>query len=55
LNKIRELLAVREPYYREADVLIHTGLRSTREITQQVVLQFKLVHEKHTDREIQSL
>ena len=40
--KIRELLAVREPFYRQADVLINTDLRSAREVTQQVIHQFKL-------------
>ncbi|HXR46897.1 MAG TPA: shikimate kinase [Candidatus Limnocylindrales bacterium] len=39
--KIRELLAVREPFYRQADVLINTDLRSAREAAQQVVHQFK--------------
>jgi shikimate kinase len=41
-EKIRELLAVREPFYKQADVLINTDLRSVREAAQQVVLQFKL-------------
>ena len=41
-KKIRELLAVREPFYKQADVLINTDLRSVREAAQQVVLQFKL-------------
>ena len=39
--KIRELLAAREPFYRQADVLINTDLRSAREAAQQVVHQFK--------------
>ena len=41
-KKIRELLAVREPFYKEADVLINTDLRSVREAAQQIALQFKL-------------
>jgi shikimate kinase len=41
-KKIRELLAVRETFYRQADVLINTDLRSVREAAQQVALQFKL-------------
>ena len=41
-KKIRELLAVREPFYKQADVLINTDLRSVREATQQIVLQYKL-------------
>jgi shikimate kinase len=40
--KIGELLERREPFYRQADVLINTDLRSAREVAQQVVLQFKL-------------
>jgi shikimate kinase len=41
-KKIRDLLAVREPFYRQADVLVNTGLRSPREVAQQIALQFKL-------------
>jgi len=41
-QKIRELLAAREPFYRQADVLLNTELRSVREVTQQVVHQFRL-------------
>jgi shikimate kinase len=40
--KIRELLAAREPFYKQADVLLNTELRSLREVTQQVVHQFRL-------------
>ncbi len=40
--KIRELLAAREPFYKQADVLLNTDLRSLREVTQQVVHQFRL-------------
>jgi shikimate kinase len=40
-KKIRELLAVREPFYRQADVLINTDSRSAREVSQQITLQFK--------------
>lgn len=40
--RIRELLAAREPFYRQADVLINTDLRSVREVAQQIVHQFKL-------------
>jgi len=42
LEKIRELLAIREPYYREADVLVNTELRNVREVAIQVVHQFHL-------------
>ena len=40
--KIRELLAAREPFYKMADVLLNTDLRSVREVAQQVVHQFRL-------------
>jgi shikimate kinase len=39
---IRQLLAEREPFYRQADVLISTDGRSLREITQHVLLEFHL-------------
>ena len=42
LAKIRELLAAREPYYRQADVLVNTGMRSVREVAQHVVHQFHM-------------
>jgi shikimate kinase len=42
LAKIRELLAVREPFYKQADVLLNTELRSVREVVQQVLHQFNL-------------
>lgn len=41
-KKIRELLAAREPFYRQAEVLVNTDTRSVREVAQQVVHQFKL-------------
>ncbi|MGA2241181.1 MAG: shikimate kinase [Verrucomicrobiota bacterium] len=41
-KKIRELLAAREPFYRQADVLLNTERRSVREVAQQVVHQFRL-------------
>ena len=41
-KKIRELLEVRTPFYRQADVLINTDQRSAREVAQQIVLQFRL-------------
>ena len=41
-KKIRELLALREPFYKQADVLINTDQRFAREVAQQIVLQFKL-------------
>ena len=42
LAKIRELLAVRAPYYRQADVLVNTEMRSVREVAQQVMHQFHM-------------
>lgn len=42
LAKIRQLLAEREPYYRRADVLVNTELRSLREVAAQVVHQFRM-------------
>ena len=45
-KKIRELLAAREPFYKQADVLINTDLRSAREVAQQIELQFKLAMRK---------
>ena len=47
LAKIRELLAVREPYYRQADVLINTGFRSVREVAVQVIHQFRMAQGGH--------
>ena len=41
-KKIQDLLKVREPFYKQADVLVNTDLRSPREVAQQVALQFKL-------------
>lgn len=40
--KIRRLLAEREPFYRQADVLVNTELRSVKEVAAQVAHQFHL-------------
>jgi shikimate kinase len=40
LNRIRALLEERTPFYRQADVLVNTGMRSIKEVTQQVLIQF---------------
>jgi len=40
LKKIRALLAAREPFYRQADVLLNTEMRSVREVAQQVIKHF---------------
>jgi shikimate kinase len=42
LAKIRSLLAAREPFYRQADVLLNTEMRSVREVAQQVIHQFQM-------------
>ncbi|HEV2210130.1 MAG TPA: shikimate kinase [Verrucomicrobiae bacterium] len=47
LEKIRLLLAVREPYYRQADVLVNTERRSVREVALQVVHQFHMAQAAH--------
>lgn len=44
---IRTLLAVREPFYRQADVLVNTELRSVREVAQQVIHQFRYAAAGH--------
>jgi shikimate kinase len=40
--RIRELLVKREPFYKRADVLINTEMRSIKEVTQQVLHQFHI-------------
>ena len=40
--RIRDLLEERAPAYRQADVLIHTGFRSVKEVVQQVLHQFRM-------------
>ncbi len=47
LAKIKSLLAAREPYYRQADVLVNTEMRSLREVAAQVVHQFHLAQAAH--------
>ena len=42
LAKIRSLLAARESFYKQADVLLNSEFRSIREVAQQVILQFRL-------------
>jgi shikimate kinase len=41
-KKIRDLLAAREQFYKQADVLVNTDIRSAREVAQHVVHQFRL-------------
>jgi len=38
--EIERLLALREPHYRQADVLVNSGLRSLREVASQVAHHF---------------
>ena len=40
LSKIRVLLDQRTPFYKQADVLVHTERRSLREVTEHVLHQF---------------
>ena len=40
--RIRQLLSERAPYYRQADVLIHSELRSVSQVGQQIIQHFKL-------------
>jgi len=42
LGRIRQLLAEREKFYRQADVLLNTEFRSLREVAQQVINQFRM-------------
>jgi shikimate kinase len=47
LAKIRELLAAREAFYRQADVLVNTEMRSAREVATQVIHQFHMAQSAH--------
>lgn len=51
LGKIRDLLEQRTPFYRQADVLVNTGMRSAREVVQQVLHQFHSARLRPTDGE----
>jgi len=42
LRNIRTLLAAREPFYRQADVLVNTEQRSLKEVAHQIVTQFRM-------------
>lgn len=46
LAKIRNLLATREPFYKKADVLVNTELRSAKEVAQQVIHHFQMAVDK---------
>jgi shikimate kinase len=47
LARIRQLLAEREPYYRRADVMVNTEMRSLREVAAQVIHQFRMAQGGH--------
>jgi shikimate kinase len=47
LAKIRQLLAAREAYYRQADVLVNTEMRSVRDVAIQVIHQFHTAQATH--------
>ncbi len=49
-EKIHQLLAAREPFYRQADVLVNTEQRSMKEIAQHVLHQFHLARPHSADR-----
>jgi shikimate kinase len=46
LDKIRSLLELRAPVYKQADVLVNTGLRSIREVTAQVLHHFHIMRQR---------
>ncbi|HMJ90621.1 MAG TPA: shikimate kinase, partial [Candidatus Acidoferrum sp.] len=45
LEKIRALLAQRAPFYKQADVLLNTELRSTRDVALQVLHHFRMARQ----------
>lgn len=47
LAKLRALLEAREPFYRQADVLVNTEMRSLREVAHQVIHQYRLATSTH--------
>jgi shikimate kinase len=47
LAKIKQLLEQREPFYRQADVLLNTEMRAVKDVAQQVVHQYHLAHAEH--------
>jgi shikimate kinase len=48
LGKIRALLSAREPFYRQADILLNTEMRSVKEVAQQVIHQFHTARSSRT-------
>lgn len=51
LGKIRRLLAQREPFYKQADVLVNTEMRSVKEVAQHVLHQFHLAKASTSESE----
>jgi len=50
MARIRELLAKREPFYKQADVLVNTEMRSIKEVAQQVLHQFNMARSSNSPR-----
>lgn len=46
LGKVRQLLAEREAFYKQADVLVSSEMRAVKEVAQQVVHQFHLARRR---------
>jgi shikimate kinase len=46
LGRIRSLLEARAPFYKQADVLVNTGMRSLKEVTAQVLHQFHVARQR---------
>jgi shikimate kinase len=44
LAKIKRLLEQREPFYRQADVLLNTEMRALKDVAQQVIHQYHVAH-----------
>jgi shikimate kinase len=44
VGKIRELLAERDRFYRQATVYINTGPRSPREVAKKILFEFGLLN-----------
>jgi len=49
LETIRKLLVDREPFYKQADVLVHTEQRPAKEVAQHVLHQFYAVRDGQRD------
>jgi len=46
-KKIQDMLAARDPFYKQADVLVNTDVRNVREVVQQLMVQYKLATREH--------